>query len=138
LERAKRYNYPVTFLMLDIDRFKEVNDIYGHQVGDLILKSVGRILMGQTRKIDTIIRYGGDEFLLILPNFKQENIEGFKNRINTAVIQLNKETKILDFDIGLSTGIGYWYPGENLPVEKAVDDADGSMYDEKRRKVRKK
>lgn len=134
LERAKRYNYTITFIMIDIDRFKEVNDRFGHQIGDLILKSVGYILIGQTRKIDTIIRFGGDEFLLVLPNFTFENIEGFMNRVNTAFKQWNEEIRILDFEIELSMGISHWNPGENKPVDDVIKIADSAMYDGKRRK----
>jgi diguanylate cyclase (GGDEF)-like protein len=134
IERAKRYGYPITFIMLDVDRFKEVNDLYGHQIGDLVLKSVGSILMGQTRKIDTVIRYGGDEFLLILPNFKNENIDGFMNRLNTAVMQWSEEVKILEFNLELSIGIALWEPRDDVPVDKIVGNADMMMYEDKRKK----
>lgn len=134
VQRSKKYKYPITFIMIDVDRFKEVNDKYGHQVGDMILKGVGSILKGQTRKIDTVVRYGGDEFLIILPDVSNENIEGFINRIKTAVIQWNNQVKLLDFNIDLSMGIASWRPEENISIEKVLNDADIAMYAQKREK----
>ncbi len=66
LALARRYQAPVSVVMLDIDRFKRVNDTYGHPVGDEVLRRLGRILEASVRKEDLAVRYGGEEFLLIL------------------------------------------------------------------------
>ena len=137
VQRSKKYKYPITFIMTDVDRFKEVNDKYGHLVGDMVLKGVASILKGQTRKIDTVIRYGGDEFLIILPDVNNENIEGFINRIKTAVLQWNDQIKLLDFNIDLSMGVASWNPEENISIEKVLNDADIAMYIQKREKSKK-
>ncbi len=138
IERAKRYNYPITFIMLDIDRFKEVNDKYGHPTGDLVLKSVANILLGQTRKIDSIIRFGGDEFLLVLPNFLSENLNSFMDRIDTAINEWRQNTNILDFSIDFSFGISKWDPSESpggfCDINELLETADILMYENKRKK----
>jgi diguanylate cyclase (GGDEF)-like protein len=66
VERAARFNHPLSFLFLDLDRFKEINDSYGHLVGSTLLAEVGLLLMGCIRKVDSAFRYGGDEFAIIL------------------------------------------------------------------------
>jgi len=68
INRAQRDNLPVTIIMIDIDKFKAINDTHGHHVGDLVLQEAATILKKSVRNYDEIIRYGGDEFLAILPN----------------------------------------------------------------------
>src|SRR2546427_4022035 len=66
-ERAKRYGRPLSLMMIDIDDFKQVNDQYGHHWGDAVLREIARILKEKTRKSDILVRYGGDEVTLMLP-----------------------------------------------------------------------
>ena len=66
VERAARFNHPLSFLFLDLDRFKEINDSHGHLVGSSLLAEVGQLLLGCIRKVDSAFRYGGDEFAIIL------------------------------------------------------------------------
>lgn len=67
-ERSERYSFDLSCVILDIDHFKKVNDTYGHQAGDYILKAIARIVQNETRKVDIAARYGGEEFGLILPH----------------------------------------------------------------------
>lgn len=67
MARSKRFDHPLSLIILDLDHFKNVNDKFGHQSGDVVLKSVGRFLRNETRKMDYVARYGGEEFAIILP-----------------------------------------------------------------------
>ncbi len=68
VERSVRYGHPLSVVMVDIDRFKQVNDVHGHQVGDMVLTSIANILRQSVRKTDTVGRWGGEEFMVICPS----------------------------------------------------------------------
>ena len=68
IKRSKRYGYPFSVIMIDIDHFKEVNDTYGHDIGDRVLIEVGRVLFENIRETDILGRWGGEEFLIICPH----------------------------------------------------------------------
>lgn len=84
-ERSKRYNTPFSLTMLDIDHFKGINDGFGHLAGDLVLKQVAKVIQKSIRDIDTASRYGGEEFMLILPNTDAKGSIHVAERIRTAV-----------------------------------------------------
>lgn len=134
IERSKRYNYPVTLAMIDIDRFKEINDRYGHQVGDEVLKGIAEVISSQIRKVDTLIRYGGDEFLLVLPEAKGKGIEAFISRLREAVSLWSRESRLVDFEIEISIGISCYDPELSEPVDKIIHYADVDMYSNKKQK----
>jgi diguanylate cyclase (GGDEF)-like protein len=85
VNRAHRYNTPLSLIIYDIDFFKKVNDNYGHQVGDSVLISLSKIVKNNLREIDTIGRYGGEEFLLVLPNTNINDAKVLANRIREEV-----------------------------------------------------
>jgi len=68
IERAQRYNFQISMLLLDIDHFKDINDTYGHYIGDLVLKSLGHLLLKNVRETDIVARYGGEEIAVIAPH----------------------------------------------------------------------
>lgn len=86
-ERARRYGHPLAFLMIDIDRFKEINDRFGHRVGDEVLRAVASLLKGDLRKADIAVRYGGDEFLVVLPEIDGE-AEAVARRLKLSLIHI--------------------------------------------------
>lgn len=131
IERAKRYKHLIYFLMIDINRFKEINDRYGHQTGDNVLIEAYEVISRQIRKIDTIIRYGGDEFLVIVPGISRENVEGLIKRINKSVEQWSEKADFADFDINLSIGISSYDPKNQEPIDKILYYADMDMYKNK-------
>ncbi len=133
IERSKRYKYFITFIMIDIDRFKEINDRFGHQMGDVVLKGIGHVLEEQIRKIDTLVRYGGDEFLIILLETDDKNINMFISRLKKAVFEWYEKTRLVDFEIKISTGISLWDPSFNEPIEKIIHLADMDMYADKKK-----
>ena len=73
VERANREGYPLSLVMMDIDHFKSVNDVYGHLAGDQVLKELARFLEYETRKSDIVCRYGGEEFVVLMPKISAVN-----------------------------------------------------------------
>jgi diguanylate cyclase (GGDEF)-like protein len=85
VERALRYKLPLSVLLLDIDHFKRVNDSRGHQVGDLVLSSLGRLIKNTARNSDVVARYGGEEILVIATNTASSSVPAFAERLRKAV-----------------------------------------------------
>jgi diguanylate cyclase (GGDEF)-like protein len=84
-ERSRRTEEPLAVTMIDLDKFKAVNDTYGHPTGDVVLYETARILRETAREIDMVGRYGGEEFIVILPNTDEEEAAAFAERVRTAV-----------------------------------------------------
>lgn len=143
VERTKRYNYPVSLLMLDVDRFKELNDKYGHQLGDLILKDVAKILKSSTRVTDIVARYGGEEFAIILPETPDKGVINAAERLRAHVESSRRraeelrnaveEYKIVyeGGEIGVTISIGIaTYDGKdrNFTKDQLISKADAALY----------
>lgn len=130
-ERGAGTRYMVVTMMLDLDGFKAVNDTYGHSVGDQVLKSVADRLQLCLRKSDTVARYGGDEFMLLM-----ESANGEKDAVTIAekiLDVLNKPFKINDETIRISTSIGIsLYPWDGRDDDFLIDRADIAMYEAKK------
>ena len=132
LARAKRYRLPLAVMMIDLDDFKTTNDTHGHLVGDALLTKIGKILRENTRISDTAIRYGGDEFLVIMPhtNAQQAAIVAEKILKKTA----RAEIQLLDgSQIGVSISIGLGtFPQSGSENEKdLLEIADQNLYQAK-------
>jgi diguanylate cyclase (GGDEF)-like protein/PAS domain S-box-containing protein len=93
-DRAQRYHLSLSFLMIDVDRFKQFNDEYGHASGDALLKTIAEVLKKTARSHDTIARYGGEEFAIILPNTSREGALIIAERIRRAVATLPGPTRV--------------------------------------------
>ena len=85
IRRSKRFGRPVSLILLDIDHFKQFNDTYGHQQGDLVLVLVAKILRETVRETDIPCRYGGEEFVVVLPETGAEEALGLAERLRTAI-----------------------------------------------------
>ncbi len=131
--RSKRYDHPIGFLMIDVNHFKKINDTYGHQVGDQVLQEVAKLLQEQVRESDVVVRYGGDEFLLLLIETNGET-ETVKQRILDEVAQRNATNPVFDFPVTLSIGSAHWSAEDGQTVEKILAEADKRMYEEKQSK----
>lgn len=134
VRKARFTGQSVYVLVLDIDKFKAVNDTYGHLVGDRILEGIGRIIATNTRKTDVAARYGGEEFALILPNSCYTAAEHLAERIRRSVEKLTLDTdefSDINNQITLSVGIAC-YPHCAQEPESIVDVADKRMYAAKR------
>ena len=106
-KRAKRYDLPLSCLLLDLDHFKNINDIYGHQCGDLVLKEFAALLKACTRESDFIFRYGGEEFLVLLPQTQVDGAvqvgESIGRKCRNTPFHCNEDLVNLTVSIGLST-----------------------------------
>ena len=87
IERARRYDLVVTLLMIDIDNFKTINDTYGHLVGDRALREVSRILQRHARTVDVVARFGGEEFVVVLPETSEEGAMAFAERMRQRIAE---------------------------------------------------
>ncbi len=130
LVRSRRYDHPIGFLMIDIDRFKEINDRFGHQMGDKVLQAVANLIVGQVRESDVVVRYGGDEFLVMLIETNGQT-ETIIERINAAVAERNKTNELIPFPVTLSIGAAHWDPNRKRPIEQVLAEADKRMYETK-------
>jgi len=134
IDRSRRYGHTIGFMMLDIDRFKEINDRFGHQQGDRILKKVALFLKNQLRTVDKVIRYGGDEFLIVLPESREE-LGSVKERLIRQLKKLNIDEIMTGFPLSLSIGTAQWKPDKTESLEDILSLADRRMYQEKRKKL---
>lgn len=126
LSRACRHKKPISFVMIDIDHFKSINDQYGHPVGDKVIKGVARLLNYRFRKTDTSARYGGEEFALILPDTPADIalrlIDEFRNTFSKTPFSNGPETFYATLSAGIAT-----FP-EFDTVEALIEAADSSLY----------
>jgi diguanylate cyclase len=128
LARCKREGAPLTMLLLDIDHFKLVNDTYGHQAGDEVLRVFARALLESARAEDIVCRYGGEEFLLVLPKMPLNIARGRA----TQLLELFRQTTV-SFDessrIPVTTSIGIAaVPDHATSVENLIRCADQALY----------
>jgi diguanylate cyclase (GGDEF)-like protein/PAS domain S-box-containing protein len=131
VKRSKRHHHRMSFMMIDVNRFKEINDRYGHQMGDEILKEVAALMREAVRESDIVVRYGGDEFLIVLTETNGE-VDSIKQRITKKVTLLNKKNGGLDFPVTLSIGSASWDPQDHTSVEEIMIEADKRMYEDKK------
>lgn len=137
LAKAKRHGYSLAVMFLDLDDFKKINDTHGHDVGDAVLQTIAGRLKETTRGEDTVCRHGGDEFLYLLLELRNEqDITAIAKKIIKAV-QSPCDIRIRDTGISLSTspsiGIAI-YPIDGTTTDSLVNKADKAMYWAKRNK----
>lgn len=129
---SRRNKQPFSLLLLDLDKFKPVNDIYGHQVGDLLLQHVAKILIKCCRETDVVARLGGDEFAIILPS-SQHELE--TETLSLRIIEQVSQPAIIQehtIQIGISIGISI-FPNLTDDIETLQSQADTALYKSKRR-----
>jgi diguanylate cyclase (GGDEF)-like protein/PAS domain S-box-containing protein len=129
--RAERHGRPIAFLMMDVDRLKRVNDQFGHLAGDRLLQAVASLIQQEVRDSDIVVRYGGDEFLVILPETSGE-VRAVTERIVRRVPDLGSMAGLAEERITLSIGSAHWKPRGKTSLEQAINEADNRMYDDKR------
>lgn len=120
--------HPDTFavVVIDLDRFKEVNDEHGHLEGDRVLKEVALVLKEQTRETDQVFRIGGDEFLVLLAGATEAEVQALRQRLRSALSRVRVRGEAQGFSMGVA-----YYPQDEHDVWQLVDRADRQMYLEK-------
>ncbi len=131
-KRHKRYSRPLSIIMFDIDFFKKVNDKYGHQCGDFILKSVSSMIASQIRNVDFLIRYGGEEFCCLLPETALEPAIGVAERFRKSVMEHDNNFDGKNIKVTISLGVAEIRPNINSP-ETLLKKVDEALYRAKRR-----
>jgi diguanylate cyclase (GGDEF)-like protein len=128
LERARRFKDQFSLIFIDLDHFKEVNDHYGHLVGSRLLAEVGnRVLLG-VRSVDTAFRYGGDEFVVLLPGTRKGQAAQTAHRLRAALRSAKYLTnESLDISISASFGVAT-FPEDGYSVHEMIGAADEAMY----------
>ena len=130
MERALRYDSTMALLMIDLDHFKQVNDTYGHLVGDDVLRDVAQLLHDTIRTSDIVARYGGEEFLVLLPETDDEGAESFAERIRAAVEGHGFASESLANPLRLTASVGVAvFPAARIEsVEDLFSRADAALY----------
>lgn len=130
---ALRYKRPLSLMMIDIDNFKSINDVYGHQAGDLVLRKVAKVIKSAVRDSDTVYRYGGEEFVVLLPETTKEGAVRVAEKILESVRKesfwVGEETSLY---ITVSIGVAN-FPEDTIFPEQLVAIADVALYKAKGR-----
>ena len=127
LLNATRRNESISVVMVDLNKFKLANDTYGHAVGDEILITVAKMLKASIRDTDMVFRVGGDEFMLILPRSRCNDIKMVEKRLNAKLAAWNKRNaKYEKYHLALSWGCATWGKGDN--IKATIVEADKLMY----------
>lgn len=130
LARGKRESTPVGLLVVDIDRFKAINDTYGHRSGDAVLMHIARLMQSNLRSYDTIGRYGGEEFLIVLPNCDLNAAANKAEKLRAAVSMALFTTKVCTLAVTVSLGVAC---SDNIQgAEALIHAADEALYQAKR------
>jgi len=126
-ERAKKFNHHISFLMVDIDHFKRINDTYGHLVGDAVLKAIAGLIQENIREIDFLARYGGEEFAVILPETDKAGAIMVADRICGKVSQ--ERLKAFDEMVTTAISVGVAsFPQNTLYADVLMETADKALY----------
>lgn len=129
--RAQRAHQPVSIAMIDIDHFKSVNDQYGHPVGDNVIRALSNLLRQRLRKIDRLGRYGGEEFVAVLPNCSVEDAQQILDDIRNAFAVLQFSAEEQNFSCTFSAGISAC-AAPDWPSTGLLDLADKRLYQAKK------
>lgn len=127
-ERAMMKEEKISILYIDIDNFKEINDSNGHHYGDLVLKDLSRVVLRNIRNDDLLIRWGGDEFLVICMNRDEHSTRNLIDQVNKEMKEeVNKCNKDKRIDLTLSIGFSF-FPDDGENVSELLSVADQRMY----------
>ncbi len=132
MNKASRYQNDLSLIIFDVDHFKTINDTYGHDQGNTVLKQISRILQQTHRKVDGLSRYGGDEFCIILPYTDESGALNFANRLKEEVEKMVFEMKGKTFKVTLSIGVADFRKTPAHTVQEFFECADEALYKAKK------
>ncbi len=130
LDQFRKIDKPIGLMILDLDHFKKVNDTYGHDVGDEVLRQIARCLQEFTRYHDVVARLGGEEFAVVAPNMSRESLFKLADRIRYAISSLNIKSGNVQLRVTMSIGLAIWDHKET--AEELYKRADMQLYQAKR------
>lgn len=131
LVRARRFSHPLSIVFFDLDHFKGVNDAHGHQIGSALLREVGQLLMHQLRTVDVPVRYGGDEFVVLLPETDRTSAEACAQRLR-QVLSSSRFLASVGLSVTLTASFGVAsFPADADCAESLMRGADLAMYQAK-------
>jgi diguanylate cyclase (GGDEF)-like protein len=136
LDRAHRYHRSLACILFDVDHFKRVNDTYGHEAGDAVLKALSDTALGQCRATDLLGRYGGEEFLMILPETELDDARNLAERLRQTIANLRTPAAGKEIMVAASFGVASYMPAEGSRIPDLygfIKRADTAMYEAKKR-----
>jgi diguanylate cyclase (GGDEF)-like protein len=132
LSMAQRENGYVSALMADLDHFKEINDTYGHMAGDWVLREIAKQFVGQIRPYDAVGRYGGEEFLIVLPNCNKKCALNLAERLRSSVCREKMDAPDGPIPVSISIGIASSGDEEQYDAGALLSAADAALYQAKK------
>jgi diguanylate cyclase (GGDEF)-like protein len=126
LSRCMRNKQPVTLMIADIDFFKRVNDTYGHLIGDVALKTVAKCMAKNLRPFDLLVRYGGEEFALLLPGTGHVGADTLAERLRSTIASCKIRSRNVQLQVTISIGIAFAHGEKTLEV--LLEEADHALY----------
>lgn len=133
MERTRRTGVPTALIMTDLDHFKQINDTYGHEVGNAALKQATRIWHATIRQVDVACRYGGEEFIFILPGTRFGMAVRAAERLRMALAETPLDLEETPLNLTASFGVAAYTNGQELSVEDFIDQADQYVLQAKRK-----
>ena len=132
IERANRYDRQLAVALIDIDHFKRVNDTHGHAAGDEVLRQVAGLLRSNIRAVDAVGRYGGEEFLIVMPetdiNGAIASAENIRRAVGRGAVKVVLPTGTIETNVTISIGVAGRFGSESLDVDRLLREADGALY----------
>ncbi|AWB10494.1 PAS domain S-box-containing protein/diguanylate cyclase (GGDEF) domain-containing protein [Thermodesulfobium acidiphilum] len=135
IERVKRHDHMLAVCMIDLDDFKPINDTYGHNIGDIVLKTIAQRLTNRLRRVDFVARLGGDEFVILLESIKNpKHLERIFTKIDEAISSPIKIAENITAQVGASMGVYIYQKGDFTTPDDILRFIDIAMYESKKQK----